>query len=145
MVSFKKSEAGKHLEAFSIQLVILAIWKQALHICHTQAASAVEGSPTQHATTLRETMKRGQGCLNVHNPVDASNTLGPQDVCSHIQRSFLSEVQNAEELSKFVEPGISLMSKHFHFLLHVSYFYLLLYFKSGIYLFIYFVLHIYYV
>nr|GMC79071.1 serine/threonine-protein kinase ATG1c isoform X1 [Ipomoea batatas] len=101
----EKSEAGKHLEAFSIQLVILAIWKQALHICHTQAASAVEGSPTQHATTLRETMKRGQGCLNVHNPVDASNTLGPQDVCSHIQRSFLSEVQNAEELSKFVEPG----------------------------------------
>ncbi|CAH9130572.1 unnamed protein product [Cuscuta epithymum] len=96
----EKSEAGRHLDAFSVQLVILAIWKQALHICHAQAASAVEGSPTPHATT-----KHGHGLLNVQYPVDASNTLESQDICFHIERSFLSEVQNADELSKFVEPG----------------------------------------
>ncbi|KAI3498500.1 hypothetical protein L1887_34275 [Cichorium endivia] len=40
-------KGGNRLEAFSIQLVILAIWKQALDICHTQAASAIKGSPSQ--------------------------------------------------------------------------------------------------
>ncbi|KAI3790877.1 hypothetical protein L2E82_04271 [Cichorium intybus] len=43
----EKIEGGNRLEAFSIQLVILAIWKQALDICHTQAASAIKGSPSQ--------------------------------------------------------------------------------------------------
>uniref|UniRef100_A0A0V0HYQ8 Putative ovule protein n=1 Tax=Solanum chacoense TaxID=4108 RepID=A0A0V0HYQ8_SOLCH len=43
----EKIAAGRHLEAFSIELVMLAIWKQALHVCHTQAASAIEGSPNQ--------------------------------------------------------------------------------------------------
>ncbi|KAI3474134.1 hypothetical protein Pfo_028922 [Paulownia fortunei] len=43
-----KIEKGKPLEAFSVQLVILAIWKQALHICHTHAASATEGKSISH-------------------------------------------------------------------------------------------------
>ncbi|KAK3406922.1 hypothetical protein EUGRSUZ_K03054 [Eucalyptus grandis] len=67
------------------ELVILAIWKQALHICHTEAASATEGSPS---------------------PVtDAYNTLGPEEVSIHIEGEFLREVEHAEELAKVIEPG----------------------------------------
>ncbi|KDO57934.1 hypothetical protein CISIN_1g043425mg, partial [Citrus sinensis] len=54
----EKIVAGKHLEGFSIQLVILAIWKQALHICHTQAASAMDGSPSGESTRLRSSRKK---------------------------------------------------------------------------------------
>ncbi|KAJ8550994.1 hypothetical protein K7X08_000364 [Anisodus acutangulus] len=101
----EKVEAGRHLEAFSIQLVILAIWKQALDICHTQAASAIEGSPNQETNRLKEILKKGQVSLNVKEHLDAANILGPENVCSHIEKTFLGEVGNAEELSKHIEPG----------------------------------------
>ncbi|KAI3447719.1 hypothetical protein Pfo_004384 [Paulownia fortunei] len=100
----EKIEGGKQLEAFSVQLVILAIWKQALHICHTYAASATEGSSIQETTRLREASKvrhspDAQECL------DIANTQGPQDICSEIEKAFLHEVGNAEELAKVIEPG----------------------------------------
>ncbi|KAK6126017.1 hypothetical protein DH2020_040244 [Rehmannia glutinosa] len=80
----EKIEGGKQLEAFSVQLVILAIWKQALDICHTYAASVTEGSSSQETTRLREASK---------------------DICSEIERAFLHQVGNAEELAKVIEPG----------------------------------------
>ncbi|XP_057511828.1 serine/threonine-protein kinase ATG1c-like [Actinidia eriantha] len=95
----EKIKAGRQLEAFSIQLVILAIWKQALHICHTQAMSADEGSPIQEMTRLRENHDHD------HGSPDIANTEGSQDFCSQIERRFLVEVENAEELAKVIEPG----------------------------------------
>ncbi|GFY82249.1 protein kinase superfamily protein [Actinidia rufa] len=97
----EKIKAGRQLEAFSIQLVILAIWKQALHICHTQAMSADEGSPIQEMTRLRENHDHDHD----HGSPDIANTEGPQDLCAQIERRFLVEVENAEELAKVIEPG----------------------------------------
>lgn len=99
----EKMEAGKQLEAFSIQLVILAIWKQALHICHAQAASAMEGSPSQETSKCRSTnMKHGSSdseeCLD-------GNLQGANDILSQIESEFLREFERAEELAKAVEPG----------------------------------------
>ncbi|XP_042000684.1 serine/threonine-protein kinase ATG1c-like isoform X1 [Salvia splendens] len=100
----EKADGGKQLEAFSIQLVILAIWKQALDICHTYAASASEGSSSQEATRLTEVSNLrhspdAQDCL------DIANNLEPHDISSLIERAFLHEVGNAEELAKMIEPG----------------------------------------
>ncbi|XP_058215222.1 serine/threonine-protein kinase ATG1c-like isoform X2 [Rhododendron vialii] len=92
----EKMESRRQLEAFSIQLVTLAIWKQALHICHTQA---IEGSPTQEMARLRESPNQEHGSL------DIASTHGPQELCSQIEREFLNEVGNAEELAKLIEPG----------------------------------------
>ncbi|KAE8684793.1 Kinase superfamily protein isoform 2 [Hibiscus syriacus] len=92
----EKTEAGRHLEAFSIQLVILAIWKQALHICHTRAASAMEGSPSQETSRLRSPSKK-------HGTSDTEEC--PEDVSAEIEREFLREVEHAEELAKAIEPG----------------------------------------
>ncbi|KAK3037449.1 hypothetical protein RJ639_031943 [Escallonia herrerae] len=101
----EKIEAGRQLEAFSIQLVILAIWKQALHKCHTQAASAIEGSPTQENTRVRETFDKEHGSSDIQERLDFAKTQGPEDICSEIERAFLLEVANAEELAKVIEPG----------------------------------------
>ncbi|KAI8556705.1 hypothetical protein RHMOL_Rhmol05G0274700 [Rhododendron molle] len=92
----EKMESRRQLEAFSIQLVTLAIWKQALHICHTQA---IEGSPTQEMARLRESPNQE------HGSPDIASTHGPQELCSRIEREFLNEVGNAEELAKLIEPG----------------------------------------
>ncbi|XP_058212890.1 serine/threonine-protein kinase ATG1c-like isoform X2 [Rhododendron vialii] len=88
----EKIAAGNQLEAFSIELVILAIWKQALHICHTQAVSTIEGSPAQE-----------------HGSPDVDNSPTPQDMSSLMEREFLLEIGNAEELAKVIEPGNSEM------------------------------------
>lgn len=107
----KQIEAGKQLEAFSIQLVILAIWKQALHICHTQAASAMEGSRSQETTRFRSASKKHS---SPEECVDVVSTQGPEDISSHIEREFLREVEHAEELAKMVEPGMD--STYCHYL-----------------------------
>ncbi|XP_019053298.1 PREDICTED: serine/threonine-protein kinase ATG1c isoform X2 [Nelumbo nucifera] len=99
----EKIEAGRQLEAFSIQLVILAIWKQALHICHTQAASAVEGSPTQESRVMRSTNKRHSN-FDVEECANVIQAQGPEAVYPQIEREFLLEVGHAEELAKDLEP-----------------------------------------
>ncbi|KAL0867199.1 hypothetical protein Bca101_046317 [Brassica carinata] len=85
----ERIESGKQLEAFSIQLVILAIWNQALHICHTQAASGVEGSLRQDNNRVRRNISQE----------------GTEKILSQIQREFVLEVERAEDLAKFVESG----------------------------------------
>ncbi|XP_043713109.1 serine/threonine-protein kinase ATG1c-like isoform X2 [Telopea speciosissima] len=100
----EKIETGRQLEAFSIQLVILAIWKQALHICHTQAASAVEGSPTQDSTRVRGSTNKKHSGPDVQERVDIVETEGPEAVCSQIEKEFLLEVGHAEELARDLEP-----------------------------------------
>ncbi|XWS43772.1 hypothetical protein CRYUN_Cryun16bG0132700 [Craigia yunnanensis] len=101
----EKIEAGRQLEAFSIQLVILAIWNQALHICHTQAASAMEGSPSQETSRFRRSASKKHGTSDTEECQDAVSPEGPEDISSEIEREFLREVEHAEELAKVIEPG----------------------------------------
>ncbi|KAK4799883.1 hypothetical protein SAY86_025248 [Trapa natans] len=100
----EKIVAGRHLEAFSIQLVILAIWKQGLHICHAQAASDMEGSPSCGTSRLkRSSHKNGD-----HNSVECSSAVGnmrPEDVSHQIEGEFLQEVERAEQFAKSIEHG----------------------------------------
>ncbi|KAJ6407812.1 hypothetical protein OIU84_011168 [Salix udensis] len=97
----EKINAGRQLEAFSIQLVILAIWKQALHICHTQAASAIEGSPSQESSRLRRRSSMKHGTPDTEDCPD----VGPENMSTRIEGEFLQEVDRAEELAKAIEPG----------------------------------------
>ncbi|KAI3985042.1 hypothetical protein MKX01_004810 [Papaver californicum] len=99
-----KVEAGKQLEAFSIQLVILAVWKQALLKCHTYVASVLEGSPNQESARVRRSTYRKHSYSDSRGSPDKMNAQGPQAVCSQIERDFLFEVGQAEELSKSLDP-----------------------------------------
>ncbi|KAJ6425379.1 hypothetical protein OIU84_026029 [Salix udensis] len=97
----EKIKENRLLEAFSIQLVILAIWKQALHICHTQAASAIEGSPSQESSRLKRRSIKKHGTPDTEDCLD----VGPDNMSTEIEGEFLQEVERAEELSKAIEPG----------------------------------------
>ncbi|XP_073135424.1 serine/threonine-protein kinase ATG1c isoform X2 [Henckelia pumila] len=100
----EKIGGGKKLEAFSIQLVILAIWKQALHVCHTHAASAIEGSPSKETTKIKD-ISRMQHSPDTQECLDMSNSNRPDDICSQIELAFLGELRMAEELAEVVKPG----------------------------------------
>ncbi|CAN6307160.1 unnamed protein product [Urochloa humidicola] len=86
-------KAGRHLEAFSIQLVVLATWKQAIHLCNTFAATAASESPSQ------DTSMKG---LSADIPLLLANSQLADDACMQIERQFLSDVEYAEELASTV-------------------------------------------
>ncbi|KAL9302020.1 putative serine/threonine-protein kinase ATG1c Group-Pl-3 family [Arabidopsis thaliana] len=100
---YERIESDKHLEAFSIQLAILAIWKQALHICHTQAISGLEGSPSQDINKLRSSSLKHD--THSSNKVTDLSHDGSEEISSQIQRQFIQEIELAEELAKSIEPG----------------------------------------
>ncbi|XP_022745054.1 serine/threonine-protein kinase ATG1c-like isoform X2 [Durio zibethinus] len=101
----EKVEADRQLEAFSIQLVVLAIWKQALHICHTHAASSMEGSPSQETNRSSRSACKKHGTSDAEEFQDVVSPEGPEYISSEIEREFLRQVEHAEELAKVVEPG----------------------------------------
>lgn len=92
-----KFGAGRYLEAFSIQLVVLAIWKQALHVCHAQAASALEGGPSREMRDKKDASSSEE--LGSAQPQQLSS-----EVSSQIERAFLLEVGRADELARELGP-----------------------------------------
>jgi len=83
-----KIKAGRHLEAFSIQLIVLATWKQAIHLCNTFVASPSQDTP----------MKGPSADV----PHLLANSQLVDDAYMQIERQFLSDVEYAEELASTV-------------------------------------------
>ncbi|CAL4930313.1 unnamed protein product [Urochloa decumbens] len=86
-------KAGRHLEAFSIQLIVLATWKQAIFLCNTFAVSAARESPSQ------DIPMKG---LSADVPHLLANSQLADDACMQIERQFLTDVEYAEELASTV-------------------------------------------
>lgn len=86
-------------------MAILAIWKQALHICHTQAISGLEGSPSQDINRLGRSSSLKHDTHNSDKITDLSHD-GSEEISSQIQRQFIQEIELAEELAKSIEPGM---------------------------------------
>lgn len=91
-----ESENGRHLEAFSVQLVLLAIWKQALNTCHTQAVFSTEGFPSHEFKSQVNT----KVSPNAGRFFRSSESQVPDALSSEIEREFLLSVEHAEELEK---------------------------------------------
>ncbi|KAJ1297797.1 hypothetical protein BS78_01G404900 [Paspalum vaginatum] len=90
-----ETKAGRHLEAFSIQLIVLATWKQAINLCNTFVASAAIESPL-HSQDIH--MKG----ISADAPHLLANSQLADDACMQIERQFLAEVEYAEELASAV-------------------------------------------
>lgn len=94
-----ESENGRQLEAFSVQLVILAIWKQALSFCHIQFARSTEGCPSHEFKSQENTnTSSGSRCCIGSSESQVSDALS-----SEIKREFVLAVEHAEELAKGME------------------------------------------
>ncbi|KAH7416127.1 hypothetical protein KP509_14G076800 [Ceratopteris richardii] len=91
-----KCGARQYLEAFSIQLVCLAIWKEALSFSSKKAC----GSPANNTFTNRqhENSKLSLDFLNL-----SESDCGVETFCSRIEERFCAAVEQAEELSPHVK------------------------------------------
>ncbi|KAF0915792.1 hypothetical protein E2562_038920 [Oryza meyeriana var. granulata] len=89
----EKIKDAKHLEAFSIQLVVLAIWKQAIYIYTSYASSATRGSPSHDITA------KGFGSDAPHL---LANSQLVDDTNMEIERQFLVQLEYAEELASTI-------------------------------------------
>ncbi|KAJ3682686.1 hypothetical protein LUZ60_012913 [Juncus effusus] len=94
-VSLTSQHSGKELRAFSVQLVVLAIWKQAMQICHkVSAASAViEGS----SPSRRSRSRPGSSTNSSFSDSELADSLR-----ARIEKEFLLEVSRAEELASYI-------------------------------------------
>lgn len=88
-----KMTAGLGLEAFSIQLVCLAIWKEALRVCQTWAETIGASENTGSS--------KGRGSSE-----DVENQeRSVANTCSLMEREFASAVERAESLAVHINNG----------------------------------------
>ncbi|GLJ42547.1 hypothetical protein SUGI_0882070 [Cryptomeria japonica] len=92
----EKLKSEKQLEAFSLQLVCLAIWKQALHVCYNWAASATEGSLSPDVIDSNEIFNRSAITARISEEFDFH---GAAAACSQMEREFLTAVEHAERIA----------------------------------------------
>eukprot|EP01018_Ginkgo_biloba_P034520 Gb_08673 [translate_table: standard] len=98
-----KLDTGKQVEAFLIQLVCLAIWSEALRVCHTWAAFATEGSPSQDVIGSNNLLSK-KGSVSVAEMSEDLDLKRAAAACSRVEREFLFAVEHAEELAKYLVP-----------------------------------------
>eukprot|EP00249_Psilotum_nudum_P011649 c23300_g1_i1 orf=420-2540(-) len=98
-----KLEAGQCLEAFSIQFVCLAIWKEALHICQRWADAVSGGSlydkdeiGSMEAIVDNQGYKHSPLFLEGLDDLDQENAAAA--ACLHMEREFSSAVEHAEHI-----------------------------------------------
>uniref|UniRef100_A0A0D6R144 Protein kinase domain-containing protein n=1 Tax=Araucaria cunninghamii TaxID=56994 RepID=A0A0D6R144_ARACU len=91
----EKLKADKQLEAFSLQLVCLAIWKQALRVCYDWAASATEGSSYPDVIESSDGLS---GSINIAQ-ISELDFQGAAVACSQTEREFILAIERAERLA----------------------------------------------
>ncbi|XP_034202883.1 serine/threonine-protein kinase ATG1a isoform X2 [Prunus dulcis] len=94
-LSQEKDNAGLFLDSFSVQLVVLAIWKKALQICSTwsEAKELPEGSSANESSRVQG----GAGLSpNASGSVDFSR---PSSVSMWAEQGFIGAFDQAEKLS----------------------------------------------
>ncbi|XP_039008387.1 serine/threonine-protein kinase ATG1a-like isoform X2 [Hibiscus syriacus] len=95
----EKYNAGLFLESFSIELVVLAIWKKALQICASWIASAPEneshGSSSANQTTTN-VLGNADLALNSEYGGDSNR---PSSACFWVEQGFIAACDRTEKLS----------------------------------------------
>ncbi|XVE77352.1 hypothetical protein DITRI_Ditri13aG0055500 [Diplodiscus trichospermus] len=98
----EKYAAGLFLESFSVELVVLAIWKKALHICSSWMASAVENELTGSSSANEPANVQSSAHLS---PKSEHNVdLGrPSSARIWAEQGFIVAYDRAEKLSSHLQ------------------------------------------
>ncbi|KAJ7522008.1 hypothetical protein O6H91_19G078500 [Diphasiastrum complanatum] len=103
-----KLDAGQSLESFSVQLVCLAIWKEALHVCHAWAAAAADMSSPFFEEEIGDAAPRRDGLQNTggeyiyEGTVEGGQEAAAASACSRMEREFSMAVERAEDLATHI-------------------------------------------
>lgn len=88
--------AGLFLESFSVELLVLAIWKKALQICSSWLASTA-GSKLPESSSASESTSVCSGMR------DNINFDSPSSACKWAEQEFVAAYDRAEKLSDHIQ------------------------------------------
>lgn len=95
-IAQEKYNAGLFLESFSVELVVLAIWKKALQICSSWLASTA-GSKLPESSSASESTSVCSGMR------DNINFDSPSSACKWAEQEFVAAYDRAEKLSDHIQ------------------------------------------
>jgi serine/threonine-protein kinase ULK/ATG1 len=91
-------DAGMFLESFSVELVVLAIWKRALEICEHWVAST--GGSKLHESSSANESALVYGGTNLTPPaIGKLDFIEPSSACKWAEKGFILAFDHAEKLS----------------------------------------------
>ncbi|XP_061961061.1 serine/threonine-protein kinase ATG1a [Populus nigra] len=94
----EKYDAGMFLESFSVELVVLAIWKRALEICKHWVAST--GGSKLHESSSANESALVYGGTNLTPPaIGKLDFIEPSSACKWAEKGFILAFDHAEKLS----------------------------------------------
>ncbi|XVF80336.1 hypothetical protein PTKIN_Ptkin15bG0061900 [Pterospermum kingtungense] len=94
----EKYNAGLFLESFSVELVVLAIWKKALQISKSWMGSAAENELTGSSSATEPTNIQSSAHLSPKSEDDVDLSR-PSSVCIWAEQGFIVACDRAEKLS----------------------------------------------
>ncbi|XP_022770658.1 serine/threonine-protein kinase ATG1a-like isoform X2 [Durio zibethinus] len=94
----EKYNAGLFLESFSVELVVLAIWKKALQICGSWMTSAAENELPGSSSVNEPSNVPGSANLSLNSEYNVDLTR-PSSVCIWAEQGFVVACDRAEKLS----------------------------------------------
>ncbi|KAJ6873128.1 serine/threonine-protein kinase ATG1a isoform X3 [Populus alba x Populus x berolinensis] len=94
----EKYDAGMFLESFSVELVVLAIWKRALEICKHWVAST-GGSKLHESSSANESVLVYGGTDLTPPAIGKLDFIEPSSACKWAEKGFILAFDHAEKLS----------------------------------------------
>ncbi|KAF9688025.1 hypothetical protein SADUNF_Sadunf02G0154100 [Salix dunnii] len=96
--SVYKYDSGMFLESFSVELVVLAIWKKVLEICNHWVAST-EGSELPESSSATEFAAVHEGIDLIPPAIDKMGFIKPSSACKWAEKGFITAFDRTEKLS----------------------------------------------
>lgn len=101
MVDYLQLNAQLPLESISVELVALAVWKEALHVYESWVATSVEGE-TSGSSSAHECLPSQDNTylsLKLAEGVDFNH---PASVCSWVKLGITDAVDRTEKISNYL-------------------------------------------
>ncbi|KAL9252915.1 Serine/threonine-protein kinase ATG1a-like protein, partial [Drosera capensis] len=100
-VALEKHDAGSYMESISVELVILAVWKEAIQACNSWLASSglsdISATSTSNVTTNLEGVESSSGVLGI------PDLTKPSSAAAWAEQGFVAACDRAERLSAFLQ------------------------------------------
>lgn len=97
----EKLNAGCFMESFSVELIILAIWKEALSVCNSWLGLSRKGSDVPESSSGNETAGKG---ASSSSETDATTDISnPSSASIWAEQGFVLAYDRTEKLSKYLQ------------------------------------------
>lgn len=91
--------AGLFVESFSVELVVLAIWKKALQICSSWKTSAPDNESPESNSGNQQTISIQSSADLAPDSGDNEDLNKPSSACIWAEQGFIDAYDRAEKLS----------------------------------------------